>query len=114
MLHQTTLTIEYLLGALIGVSRPGYLGTPLASGRSAEAQADLLAALIDGLVLVSTVGGKVDTALPLSFYLLKFLSRFDWFGRRLRRQVLADPDKAARPSIPPQKINLVSESLLAQ
>src|SRR5512145_918287 len=29
----------------VGVSRPGYLGTPLASGRSPEEQADLLAAL---------------------------------------------------------------------
>ncbi|MGH2369644.1 MAG: alpha/beta fold hydrolase [Chloroflexota bacterium] len=34
---------------LLSVSRPGYLGTPLASGRSIEAQADLFAALLDAL-----------------------------------------------------------------
>ncbi len=33
----------------IGVSRPGYLGTPISSGRSAEDQADLCAALLDEL-----------------------------------------------------------------
>ena len=33
----------------VNVSRPGYLGTPLASGPSPEAQADLLAALLDAL-----------------------------------------------------------------
>jgi pimeloyl-ACP methyl ester carboxylesterase len=34
---------------LLSVSRPGYLGTPLASGRSSEEQADLFAALLDAL-----------------------------------------------------------------
>ncbi|MFH1982167.1 MAG: alpha/beta hydrolase [Pseudomonadota bacterium] len=34
---------------ILSVSRPGYLGTPLESGRSLEAQADLFAALLDHL-----------------------------------------------------------------
>jgi pimeloyl-ACP methyl ester carboxylesterase len=34
---------------LLSVSRPGYLNTPLASGRSIEEQADLFAALLDAL-----------------------------------------------------------------
>src|SRR5512133_1902046 len=33
----------------IGLSRPGYLGTPLAAGRSPEEQADLYAAALDVL-----------------------------------------------------------------
>ncbi len=33
----------------IAVSRPGYLGTPLSSGKSPEAQGDLMAALLDSL-----------------------------------------------------------------
>jgi len=45
----------------IGVSRPGYLGTPLASGKTAEGQADLCAALLDALgistVVVMAVSG---------------------------------------------------------
>ncbi len=35
--------------AFISVSRPGYLRTPLASGKTTEAQADLYAALLDAL-----------------------------------------------------------------
>jgi pimeloyl-ACP methyl ester carboxylesterase len=35
----------------IAVSRPGYLGTPLSCGRSPEAEADLLAALLDVLTI---------------------------------------------------------------
>lgn len=38
---------------LLSVSRPGYLGTPLSSGGSIEAQADLFAALLDDLGLES-------------------------------------------------------------
>lgn len=34
---------------LLSLSRPGYLGTPLSSGQSFEAQADLFAALLDTL-----------------------------------------------------------------
>jgi pimeloyl-ACP methyl ester carboxylesterase len=34
---------------ILAVSRPGYLGTPLSSGRSPEQQADLCAALLDTL-----------------------------------------------------------------
>jgi pimeloyl-ACP methyl ester carboxylesterase len=34
---------------ILAVSRPGYLGTPLGSGRSPEQQADLCAALLDAL-----------------------------------------------------------------
>lgn len=34
---------------LLSVSRPGYLGTPLASGQSVVAQADLFAALLDAI-----------------------------------------------------------------
>ncbi len=36
---------------VLSLSRPGYLGTPLASGQTIEAQADLLAALLDALGL---------------------------------------------------------------
>jgi pimeloyl-ACP methyl ester carboxylesterase len=36
---------------LLSPSRPGYLGTPLSSGQSTEAQADLFAALLDALGL---------------------------------------------------------------
>ncbi len=41
--------------ALLAISRPGYLRTPIASGRTPQAQADLLAALLDELGLDSIV-----------------------------------------------------------
>jgi pimeloyl-ACP methyl ester carboxylesterase len=54
----------------IAVSRPGYLGTPLASGRSPEAQADLCAALLDELgicdVAVVAVSGGGPTAIQFA------------------------------------------------
>ncbi|EFL51086.1 alpha/beta hydrolase fold protein [Solidesulfovibrio fructosivorans JJ]] len=45
---------------VIGVSRPGYLGTPLATGATPEAQADALAALLDvlGLDRVAVLGAS--------------------------------------------------------
>lgn len=49
---QARLTLNWLDPAqyrLLSVSRSGYLGTPLASGQSFEAQADLFAALLDAL-----------------------------------------------------------------
>jgi len=51
----------------ISVSRPGYLGTPLRCGRTPQEQADLLAALLDGLrvsdVAVMAVSGGGPSAL---------------------------------------------------
>lgn len=56
---------------VLAVSRPGYLGTPLASGVSPEGQADLLAALLDALgadkavVLAISGGGPCALAFAL-------------------------------------------------
>jgi pimeloyl-ACP methyl ester carboxylesterase len=54
----------------VAVSRPGYLGTPLASGRSPEAQADLCAALLDSLGITDTavvaVSGGGPTAIQFA------------------------------------------------
>jgi len=51
----------------IALSRPGYLGTPLASGRSSEQQGDLIAALLDSLSIpkagVMAVSGGGPSAL---------------------------------------------------
>lgn len=50
---------------ILSPSRPGYLGTPLSSGRTPQEQADLLAALLDELrigkvgVLAASAGGPV-------------------------------------------------------
>lgn len=46
------------------VSRPGYLGTPLASGRTPAEQADLCAALLDGLGLRDAVVAAVSGGGP--------------------------------------------------
>jgi pimeloyl-ACP methyl ester carboxylesterase len=55
----------------IAMSRPGYLGTPLASGRSSEQQGDLIAALLDYLRItkagVMAVSGGGPSALQFGF-----------------------------------------------
>lgn len=55
---------------VIAVSRPGYLGTPLEVGRSPEAQADAIAALLDALAipkaLVAAVSAGGPTALQFA------------------------------------------------
>lgn len=51
-IDQARLLLSWLDSAeyrLLSPSRPGYLGTPLSSGRSFEEQADLFAALLDAL-----------------------------------------------------------------
>lgn len=54
----------------LAVSRPGYLGTPLDSGKTCEAQADLCAALLDtlGIAEVAVIGpsGGGPTAIELA------------------------------------------------
>lgn len=54
----------------VAVSRPGYLGTPLGSGRTAEAQADLFAATLDALrihrVAVMAVSGGGPSAIEFA------------------------------------------------
>jgi pimeloyl-ACP methyl ester carboxylesterase len=51
--HDQSMLLARVIGPpgfrYLAVSRPGYLGTPLASGRSADEQADLLAAGLDAL-----------------------------------------------------------------
>lgn len=114
----------------IAVSRPGYLGTPISSGKSPEQQGDLIAALLDalgivkagviavsgggpsavlfglrhparceGLVLVSTCAGKVDTPIPVSFKIMKYLARWPWFANRFRNKAAKDLEAVAKRSI---------------
>lgn len=53
----------------LAVSRPGYLGTPLDSGRTSEAQADLCAALLDALGIRAAVAMAVSGGGPCALHL---------------------------------------------
>lgn len=72
--HDQSLLLARTIGPpghrYLAVSRPGYLGTPLASGRSPEEQADLLAAALDALgverAAVMAVSGGGPAALQLA------------------------------------------------
>lgn len=112
------------------MTRPGYLGTPMSSGKSPEQQGDLIAALLDklgiakagviavsgggpsavrfglhhsdrcaGLVLVSTCADKVDTPIPFSFKVMKFLARWPWFVKQFRKKAERDLITVAKRSI---------------
>jgi pimeloyl-ACP methyl ester carboxylesterase len=58
---------------LLSVSRPGYLGTPLASGRSIEAQADLFAALLDALGVEQAAVVTLSAGGPMGY---QFAARY--------------------------------------
>lgn len=114
----------------IAMTRPGYLGTPMSSGRSSEQQGDLIASLLDtlsvpkagimaasgggpaavqfglrhparcdGLILVSTCSDKVNTPIPFSFKVMKFLARWPWFANRSRKKAEQDLESVAKRSI---------------
>lgn len=53
---------------LLSPSRPGYLGTPLSSGKSFEAQADLFAALLDTLKIDKAAVVTLSAGGPLGYY----------------------------------------------
>ncbi len=57
---------------ILAVSRPGYLGTPLATGRTPAEQADALAALLDALGVERTMVAAVSAGGPaaIAFALL--------------------------------------------
>jgi pimeloyl-ACP methyl ester carboxylesterase len=52
------------------------------------------------LVLVSTCSGRIESAVPLAFHVIKLLARWPWFAAAMRRRVERDPEAAARRSIP--------------
>ncbi len=54
---------------VIAPSRPGYLGTPLKFGRTAEEQGDLMAALLDALRIPETIMVGVSGGGPASYQL---------------------------------------------
>lgn len=114
----------------IALTRPGYLGTPLSSGQSPGAQADLIAGLLDllnisqagiiavsgggpaalhfalrhpdrcnGMVLVSTCAGKIESPIPFSFKVMKFLAKWPWFVKKFRKKAQQDPEAAAARAI---------------
>lgn len=69
--YDQSITLGRTIGApgfrYIGVSRPGYLGTPIKCGRTAEEQADLHAALLDTLgieraIVMAISGGGPSAA----------------------------------------------------
>jgi pimeloyl-ACP methyl ester carboxylesterase len=52
---------------VLSPSRPGYLGTPLDSGRTFEEQADLLAALVDGLEIKKVIMTSLSAGGPIAY-----------------------------------------------
>jgi pimeloyl-ACP methyl ester carboxylesterase len=114
----------------IAMTRPGYLGTPMSSGKSSEQQGDLIASLLDtlrvakagvmavsgggpaavqfglrhpprcaGLGLVSTCSDRVNTPIPFSFKVMKYLARWAWFANRFCKKAERDLEAVARRSI---------------
>ncbi len=114
----------------IAMTRPGYLGTPMSSGKNSEQQGDLIASLLDtlnvtkagvmavsgggpaavqfglrhparctGLVLISTCADKINTPIPFSFKVMKYLARWSFFADRFRKKAEQDLEAVAKRSI---------------
>lgn len=52
-----------------------------------------------GLVLVSTCADKVDTSIPFSFKVMKYLARWPWFVDKFRKKAEKDLGAVAKRSI---------------
>jgi len=52
-----------------------------------------------GLVLVSTCADKVDTPIPFSFKVMKYLARWSWFANNFRKKAEKDLEGLAKRSI---------------
>lgn len=52
-----------------------------------------------GLVLVSTCADKVDTHIPFSFKVMKYLARWPWFAKKFRKKAERDLEAVAKRSI---------------
>jgi pimeloyl-ACP methyl ester carboxylesterase len=52
-----------------------------------------------GLVLVSTCADKVDTNIPFSFKVTKYLARWSWFAKKFRKKAERDLEAVAKRSI---------------
>lgn len=81
-------------GMTISVSRPGYRGTPLESGESFAAQADLMAALLDELGIERAV---IFGAMSGSYPAFQFALRHP---ERTRGLILMAPNVAPLPASP--------------
>jgi pimeloyl-ACP methyl ester carboxylesterase len=84
--YDQSLILARIIGApgyrYIAISRPGYLGTPISSGRSPEQQADLCASLLDELGIREAVVAVVSGGGPCA---LQFALRY---SERCRALVL--------------------------
>ena len=89
----------------LALSRPGYLGTPLRSGYSFEAQADLYASLLDALGLERAVVFAVSGGGPSA---LHFAARHP---DRCRALVLASTPGGPMRARPPWSFALTSQLL---
>ncbi len=52
-----------------------------------------------GLVLVSTCADKVDTPIPFSFKVMKYLAHWPWFAKKFRKKAEKDLEAVAKRSI---------------
>ena len=89
--------------SLLAISRPGYLRTPIESGRTPQAQADLLAALLDNLnekkITVVGVSGGGPAALQFALRHPDRTQALILLSARTKAHPLSDDEDARRSTL---------------
>ncbi len=88
---------------VLSSSRPGYLGTPLASGKTFEQQADLLAALLDALKIDKVIVTSLSAGGPAAYI---FAAKYP-----KRTIALLTISSVSGNYVMPETVNRVSEAV---
>jgi pimeloyl-ACP methyl ester carboxylesterase len=98
---------------LLSPSRPGYLGTPLSSGRTVEQQADLLAALLDELQIERVGVFAVSSGSPVATTFAARHPERVWGLVTIGGVSRANPDAAPGSGIRRTFLNTVGQKVAA-
>jgi pimeloyl-ACP methyl ester carboxylesterase len=97
---------------ILSPSRPGYLGTPLTSGRTLQEQADLLAALLDKLEIDKVGIVAASAGAPVAY---TFAARYPekvWGLVSIGGVSIPKQEKASGPSIRTTFMNTIGQKLV--
>ena len=97
---------------ILSPSRPGYLGTPLSSGRTLDEQADLLAALLDELGIERVGVFAVSAGSPVGYTFAARHPERVWGLVSIGGVSLPDPDASPSSALQSTFMNAIGQKLV--